>query len=111
MEATIRVPGKFMDFFSGTSVAQGQHENYSADPATNAAAARLHEAYQSRRQIRVGKGWAVEFDLDPEAAEILRQYAEWNIDCQLFGDRDFTEIRAAAKVIERITGKSYRIPA
>ncbi|MEW9530560.1 hypothetical protein [Microbispora sp. NPDC049125] len=50
-EVTLRMPGKFDEFFSGTSVGQGQLEDGDAGVALAAT------AYREATRVRVGSGY------------------------------------------------------
>lgn len=98
---TIDVPGAFETYFTGSGVYAG--ETYTDEPEIERGAKELREAWLNGRTIRRGKGHTLRVELPSvEATVVLAEYAMWCLGVNYGGDRDYAEIAAARKTLERI---------
>lgn len=97
---TVEFPGAFDCFFSGTSVAQG--DPWSHIPEEEAAAVCLRESYKRAKRIKRGKGYSVRLEgLTVDAVSILACYAYYCLDGNYHGDKEYSEMDACRRVMER----------
>ena len=93
MTYTIKMPGKFRDWMSGTGLGQGQ-------PDADAGSQSLHRAWQQVKWTRAGRGTTGTIVLDDLAAvAVLAEYATAGVTQNEDGTGDAGEARASQKVL------------
>jgi hypothetical protein len=95
MSMTIKMPGKFRDWMSGTGIAQGQVDD-------DQASRHLADAWQRVTWTRAGRGVSGVIVLDDRAAvAVLAEYADAGVAQNADGTGCPAEARASAQVLKR----------